>query len=107
MRVRLVAAVAGTLILALTAGSAGAAGNAATAGAFGKPFVEPTIRGHHTDEKCVESQNPEGAETDTLDCKPAAASMAMLPNGDIVYWNALEGTENIDYGIAAEFGRAA
>ena len=107
MRARLVAAVAGTLILAMTAGSAGAAGDMASAGRFGKPFVEPTIRGHHTDEKCIESENPPGAETDTLDCKPAAASMAMLPNGDIVYWNALEGTENVDYGIATEFGRAA
>jgi hypothetical protein len=107
MRARIVAAVAGTMILALTAGTAGAEGDASTAGFFRMPFAEPTINGQRTDEKCIESKNPRGAETDTWDCKPAAASMAMLPTGDIVYWNALEGTENVDYGIAAEFGRAA
>ena len=97
-----------SLALALPPGAAGAGPNAASAGRFGKPFVEPTISGQRTDEKCVESKgDPRGADTDTMDCKPAAASMAMLPNGDVVYWNALEGTENVEYGVAAEFGRAA
>jgi hypothetical protein len=109
MRARTIAAVAGTLILALIAPPGAAAPDtSATQGRFGAPFAEPFIGKTRTDKKCIKAKgDTRGDETDTLDCKPAAASMAMLPNGNIVYWNALEGTENIKYGIVMEFGRAA
>ncbi len=110
MRTRLLAAVSATVILALTVppAAAGARNHHDTAGHFGHPFTEPTINGVRTDAKCVEDRgDTRGDPADTKACKPAAASMAMLPNGNIVYWNALEGTENVDYGIGFEFGRAA
>ena len=107
MRARLFAATAALLALALTV-PAGAAGDHAATGAFLPPFVEPTISGHKTDEKCMEAKGEtRGAEGDLQDCKPAAGAMAYLPTGNIVYWNALEGTENVQNGIALEFGRAA
>ena len=110
MRARAVAAL--TVVLAMVAGFApatvGAAEDAAVIGRFTATFVEPTIGGTKTDEKCIEAEGkPRGDESDTLDCKPAAGAMALLPNHNIVYWNALEGTENIKNGIALEFGRAA
>ena len=93
---------------AMLPGAAGAAEDAAVVGVFGKPFVEPTISGKPTDEKCIEAEGEtRGDPQDTWDCKPAAGSMAMLANGDVVYWNALEGTENVKNGIALEFGRAS
>ena len=37
-------------------------------------------------------------------CKPAAGSVSVLPSGKILYWNALEGTENIKTSIVTEYG---
>jgi hypothetical protein len=68
-------------------------------GSFSKPFVEPDIAGKPSTDKCV--QRDDG----TFDCKPTAGSVAVLANGKIVYWNALEGTENVKTGIAVEFGK--
>ncbi|HVF52006.1 MAG TPA: galactose oxidase-like domain-containing protein [Actinomycetota bacterium] len=79
-------------------------------GAFSAPFTEPTINGTKTDEKCIEHEHAqdhgpdEHDENHRFDCKPAAGSMAILPNGKILYWNALEGTENIDVPLALSFG---
>src|SRR5258708_26510651 len=39
-------------------------------------------------------------------CKPAGASVVTLPSGQILYWNALEGTENIAHAAVPE-GAAA
>jgi hypothetical protein len=110
MRARAVAAFA--VALAMVAGAApatvGAAEDPATIGRFTSTFVEPTISGTKTDEKCIEAEGEtRGAEGDIQDCKPAAGAMSQLPNGNILYWNALEGTENVQNGIAMEFGRAA
>ena len=87
-------------------------GEACQQGAFAGPFAEPTIRygdsstGDQmkvvtTDEKCLK-----GAEND-LRCKPAAGSIALLPDDRLVYFNALEGTENVEVSIVAEFGFVA
>lgn len=70
-----------------------------TLGSFSKPFVEPDIAGKPSTDKCI--QNQDGS----FDCKPAAGSVSILANGKILYWNALEGTENVKTGIAAEFGK--
>ena len=76
-----------------------AAPDEALKGSFSKPFVEPDIAGKPSTDKCVERDDG------TFDCKPTAGSVAVLSNGKILYWNALEGTENVKTGIAVEFGK--
>ncbi|MEX0604783.1 MAG: galactose oxidase-like domain-containing protein [Marinobacter sp.] len=74
-------------------------------GSFSDPFSEPTIvvdgEVVETDEKCV--VNGEGLD----ECKPAAGTMALLEDGRILYLNALEGTENVELSIVAEFGEVS
>ncbi len=70
----------------------------AVSGRFGKPFEEPKIDGRRANTKCITTED--GA----IDCKPAAGSLAIMPNGRILYWNALEGTERVKLSIVAEAG---
>ena len=42
-----------------------------------------------------------------LNCKVAANSTNVAPNGDFVYWNNLEATENVKQSIASEYGVTA
>lgn len=70
----------------------------AQSGRFGLPFQEPTIQGQEANTKCVT------LDDGTIHCKPAAGSIAVMPNGKILYWNALEGTERIKLSIVAEGG---
>jgi hypothetical protein len=95
-----------------------AAGNAdpGSLGVFGSPFVEPTIDGRPTDQKCVTkdgSQRPANpalgpvGDARYLDCKPAAASVNVLPDGDVMYYDGLEGTENVRTSIVLEYGHNA
>lgn len=78
---------------------------AANGGSFSAPFAEPTIvvDGEEvaTEERCVP-----GAGGD-LNCKPAAGTIAVLGDGRFVYLNALEGTENVELSILAEFGQVS
>ncbi|MBW0148560.1 galactose oxidase-like domain-containing protein [Marinobacter arenosus] len=74
-------------------------------GTFSEPFAEPTIivdgEAVRTDEKCI-------TRDDGLDeCKPAAGTMALLKDGRLLYLNALEGTENVELSIVAEFGEVS
>ncbi|HEX6489465.1 MAG TPA: galactose oxidase early set domain-containing protein [Candidatus Dormibacteraeota bacterium] len=43
----------------------------------------------------------------SIPCKPAAVSMAFLPGGNVLYWNGLEGMENVQVNTVAEFGQVA
>ncbi|MES1925803.1 galactose oxidase-like domain-containing protein [Salinisphaera sp. T31B1] len=74
-------------------------------GRFSTPFAEPTIvvdgQAMATDERCL--PNAEGM----LSCKPAAGTVANLGDGRFVYLNALEGTENVELSIVAEFGEVS
>ena len=78
-------------------------------GKFTEPFEEPTITytdstGTHTvttEQKCL--TDADGVKR----CKPAAGTIALLPDGNILYWDALEGTENVELTILAEFGTVA
>jgi hypothetical protein len=70
----------------------------AVSGRFGKPFEEPKIDGRRANTKCITTAD--GA----IDCKPAAGSLAIMPDGRILYWNALEGTERVKLSIVAEAG---
>lgn len=91
-------------------------------GGFTPPFSEPRIRGLDAestsgddgaesppdnplkeipdDARCAEG--PDGE----LRCKPAAGSLALLPDGRLLFFNALEGTENVEYSIFLEAGSA-
>jgi hypothetical protein len=67
-------------------------------GSFAPPFSEPTLQdGRTTDQDCV--TNEDGSKS----CKPAAGTLNVLPTGKILYWNALEGTENIKTSIVSEY----
>ena len=69
-------------------------GGPAVTGAFSEPFSEPGP-------DCVTDEN--GDER----CKPAAGSMNVLDDGRVLYWNALEGMENVDFSVVNEYGQAA
>lgn len=77
----------------------------AVEGRWGTPFAEPTVAGQTTDEVCVEEAQ-DGDEHDgrTLTCKPAAGSLAVLGDDDVVYWDALEDTEEVETSVVFEYG---
>jgi hypothetical protein len=52
------------------------------------------------------SPDPSNTTAD-ITCTPAAVSMALLPDGRVVYWNGLEGEEDVQYGAAVELGDKA
>jgi len=82
-------------------GGGSSACTASACGTFGAPFVEPTIAGQTTGEKCIPDNNGE------LICKPAAGTLALLADGRVLYWDALEGTERVQFSVIIEFGDAA
>ncbi len=91
-------------------------GGPARLGVFGSPFAEPTIGGRRTEDKCVTKDgsprpaNPVlGPPGDAryLTCKPSAASVNVLPGGRVMYYDGLEGTENVRANIVAEYGHNA
>ena len=85
-------------------------------GAFTLPFEEPLITGEFPDQDNTNINNPlnnypdngkcEENEDGVLKCKPAAGSVALLSDGRILYFNALEGTENVEYNALLEIGSA-
>jgi hypothetical protein len=89
------------LIGDLLGGGANAPCTQATCGSFSPPFVEPTIAGQATSQKCIPDADGE------LICKPAAGSMALLGDGRVLYWDALEGTERVQFSVITEFGDKA
>lgn len=74
-------------------------------GSFSEPFSEPTIQvdGEQiaTSERCI----PEA--DGNLQCKPSAGTIAVLGDGRFVYLNALEGTENAELAVIAQFGEVS
>lgn len=89
-------------------------------GRFSEPFTEPVIYDFEygedgskeqageptqTEDRCIES--PRDDDGNRVICKPAAGSLALLPDGRILYWSALEATENIEMGTVPEFGLVA
>ena len=52
-------------------------------------------------ERCTETADGE------QQCKPAAGSIAVLPNGKLVYWDALDSIQEANYNGVLEFGNAA
>ncbi len=80
-------------------------GGAEVNGEFTDPRAEPTINGVKTDEKCIKGTPPNTNVGEGLICKPAAGTLVNLPNGKILYWDALEGTENNKFSIVTEGGK--
>jgi hypothetical protein len=82
----------------------------ATMGRFDAPFTEPTIGGQATDKKCIQKPGSSGsvlADDPYLDCKPAGVSVNVLPGSRVMYYDGLEGTENIRTSIVIEYGHNA
>src|SRR5690242_18918603 len=67
-------------------------------GSFSAAFAEPTINGVATSEKCIT-----GASGNKI-CKPAAGTLSLLRDGRFLYFDALEGTENVNLSIVTDFG---
>src|SRR5687767_2036490 len=69
----------------------------AAVGQFSSPFRE---------DGDPESEDTAGCKVagDGTTCLPTAASTVVLPNGRILYWNALEGTESIKNNAVLEGG---
>ncbi|MGH9085993.1 MAG: galactose oxidase-like domain-containing protein, partial [Acidimicrobiales bacterium] len=89
-RTRTAVVVAALAALApVTAGAAAAPPDPAQVGAFTAPFEE-------AGEQCV--IDADGREL----CKPAAATVVALATGRVLYWDALEGTENVDLNAVME-----
>jgi hypothetical protein len=88
------------LALALAAAAVPAAPAAQAAddpsrlGVFGTPFEE-------AGPKCV--KDAEGRSV----CKPAAVSTVALPDGTVLYWDGLEGMEDVDVNTVAQIGHTA
>jgi hypothetical protein len=82
-------------------GGGGAPCTPQSCGSFAAPFTEPRIGGQATTAKCVPDSDGE------LICKPTAGTMAALADGRILYWDALEGTERVQFSVILEFGDSA
>lgn len=93
---------AATLPLGVLPPTTAVADDASVNGAFVDPLlVEPRIKGRRTAQKCVKNANG------TFDCKPTAGGIALTRNGTLMYFNALEATENVRDGIGFEYGRVS
>src|SRR5258705_44522 len=106
------AAAGNPLLEAFTRPLAGQAVNndrPAELGRFGAPFTEPMIGARRTDAKCIENGADGSPLSDArhLDCKPGGVSINVLPGKKVIYYDGLEGTENIRTSIVAEFGHNA
>jgi hypothetical protein len=85
--------------LTLTGAAAQTGGGPADSGRFLAPFED--TRPSEGEAAC--RTDADGRKL----CKPAGATVVALRNGKILYWDALEGTENLDLSIVAEFGNKA
>lgn len=90
----------------------------ATKGMFTAPFCEEKFLSEYDYGTRPVATNPLRADADYpncvrqgedgfFECKPSAGSVALLPDDRIVYFNALEGTENVEFSIVREFGEVS
>jgi len=97
-----------------------------TVGAFTDPFCEEKFLSDYPDAEVPDrgagtggTTNPaplpysnlehcaRRSENKFYECKPSAGSIALLPDDRMVYFNALESTENVEFNIFKEFGDIA
>lgn len=67
-----------------------------------RPVLNNPVRADSAYPNCVRQ-----GEGGFFECKPSAGSIALLPDDRMIYFNALEGTENIEFNIVREFGDVA
>ena len=113
-RVLLASGLALAVGIGVSNASAVSAADPSVMGVFSAPFEDPAA-GYYN----VVAPDPNGPQTEHchnttdssgtsyLDCKPAGATEVMLPNGKILYWNALQGTENIQNSTVNEIAATA
>ena len=88
----LASAVIGSLIVSPSPGQAESpVDDLARLGAWTPPFEE----GGAAVPRC-QTVEKEGWQNGQLECKPAAAQIIALPDGRVLYWNGIEGYENVD-----------
>ena len=106
--------------------TAGDAADKLTLGLFTDPFCEEKFLSDYPDAEIPDRGAGTGGQTnpaplpyDNLEhcarrsenkfyeCKPSAGSIALLPDNRMVYFNALESTENVEFNIFKEFGDVA
>ena len=96
------------LAAALLSAGLAAAGLAAVPGASAQtddPAAVGQFLAPFEDQRPEEGSGPCITDADGRQlCKPAAASMSVLTDGRILYWDALEGTENVDTTVVIEGG---
>lgn len=99
------------------------AGMLAVTGGFGVPFCEEKFLSDYPDADIPDRAPGTGgignpmapsysglehcarrSEGKVYECKPTAGSIALLPDNRMVYFNALESTENVEFNIVKEFG---
>ncbi len=102
---------------------AGDVANKASKGVFTYPFCEEKFLSDYPDSQIPDRgagtagvSNPAAPSYSGLEnckrrsankvyeCKPSAGSIALLPDNRMVYFNALEGTENVEFNVVKEFG---
>ncbi|HYH49458.1 MAG TPA: galactose oxidase-like domain-containing protein [Acidimicrobiia bacterium] len=72
-------------------------GALAKVGAWIKPFEEGGVEVP----RCRTDEEP-GWAHGSLICKPSAATMIALPDGRVLYWDGLEGSENVEHSYGPE-----
>ena len=87
----------------LTNGDQHSVTDPAAGGSFGSPFAEPGPACPRE----AQGATPADVTTAKIACKPAGVSVVVLPNGRVLYWDGLEGEENIKYSIVVEYGDKA
>jgi hypothetical protein len=91
------------LLATLTAAPGSGAAPSAVEGALDKvgAWVQPFEEGGAETPRCRTSEEPGWAQG-SLICKPSAATMIALPDGRVLYWDGLEGSENVERSFGPE-----
>ncbi|MGB2939110.1 MAG: galactose oxidase-like domain-containing protein [Candidatus Dormiibacterota bacterium] len=102
--------VASAAILAPTTAAQGAGLDPASAGMWTVPFEQDPTNSQYPvaagpTEHCF--QQSDATLGTRLICKPAASNSTVLPDGRVVYWNGLEGLENVKTSVVIEGGLAS
>src|SRR5204862_6593897 len=85
--------------LGVVTGGPAATGGAAAAGPLSAPITQP-----NTGPQCFTAQYQ---PTDGYRCPPAAMAAAVLSNGNVLFWDGLEGMNRVQHNTVAEFGDVA
>jgi hypothetical protein len=97
-----------TVALLAPVGAEASTTDPAVVGQWGAPFAEPTVAGQTTNQVCVdEPQSGDGHDGKKVTCKPAAGSLAIVDKDDVVYWDALEDTEEVENSVVLEYGKVS